>query len=77
MYRRQGTPRGSGADRTRMQGRTVKGYYLDRGVNTRVRQLSHPMTEALIREAGLWGAETRARVVTCGFPSSTRLVCTR
>jgi hypothetical protein len=37
-----------------MRGRTVKGYYLDRGVNARVRQLSHPMTEALIREAGLW-----------------------
>jgi hypothetical protein len=60
-----------------MQGRTVKGYYLDRGVNTRVRQLSHPMTQALIREAGLWGAQTQARMVTCGFPSSTRPVCTR
>ena len=36
-----------------MRGRTVKGYYLDRGVNARVRQLSHPMTEALIRAAGL------------------------
>jgi hypothetical protein len=30
-----------GADRTRVPGRRVKGYYLDRGVNARVRRLSH------------------------------------
>ena len=31
-----------GADRTRMRGRRVKGYYLDRGVNARVRRLNLP-----------------------------------
>lgn len=78
MYRRQVTPWGNAA-RTApaVRGRRVKGYYLDRGVNARVRRLNHSMTAALIRAAGLWGAETLAQVVTCGFPSSMRLVCTR
>ena len=51
-----------GADRTRMPGRRVKGYYLDRGVNARVRRLSHGAPQAGSRsdqQPGVYAAVDR------------------